>query len=258
MDFFLSADWLHQGGSYWFRWDHLLFVFLFIGLGILSAILLRKKDKKFVHKVLIILYVIATVTEMSWFIVKWVASGVDPVNHPFLIDYMIPLHSCFVFMYICPFALFSKNKIIRTASSNFIVIVNMIMGFITLFVGCPIKGYSALSFGGFISIFYHALIVIIPLIMIVTKYYDIKKEDIKYGLSLFGILALAVYIFDVITKADYFYLYDGHCFGILYEISEHVPHIVWTLIVVSCYVITAFIVHFFVVSLKWYLINKKK
>ena len=258
MGFQLSHDWLGRSGPYGFKWDHLLFVFLFLSLGILLALLIRKKDKKYVHKVLVILWIIATVVELSWYSFNWIMAIVDPKNHPFLIDYHIPIHSCFMFMYVCPFALFSKNKVIRTAASNFIVVVNMIMGFITCFVGCPATGYSALSIPGFVSIFYHVLIVIVPFTMLVSNYYDIKKWDIKYGLSLFGILALAVYIFDVITKADYFYIYDGHCFGILYEISEHVPHIVWTLIVVSCYVITAFIIHFFVVSLKWYLINKKK
>ena len=257
MDFLLSPDWLNRPGPYGFKLDHLLSVFILMCLGILLAIFLRKKNQKVVHITLTILWAIATFLEMGYLITRWVICIIDPINNPFLIDYMLPLHSCFMFMFVCPFALFSKNKYLKTASSNFLVVVNMIMGFITLFVGCPAKGYSALSFAGSISIIYHALIVIVPLIMLVTKYYDIQKGDIKFGLILFGVLAFFIWIFDAITKCDYFYIYDGHAFGILYEISENVPHIVWTLLIVTCYVLTALIIHYSVIYIK-YLINKKK
>ena len=77
---------------------------------------------------------------------------------------------------------------------NFLVIINMIIGFITLFVGCPPAGKSILSFEGIQSIIIHIDIVIVPFILIVTKYYDIQKSDLKYGLLLFGGLSLVMWI----------------------------------------------------------------
>ena len=180
----------------------------------------------------------------------------DPKNNPFNIETMLPLHSCTMFLYICPFALFVKEKTIRTAACNFLVVVNMIMGFITLFVGCPTPGYSALSFMGFHTLLYHSIIVIVPLIMLTTKYYDLKIKDIYYGLALFGILSVMIWTFDHVTGCDYFYFYDGHTFPVFKFISENVHHLVWTLIVGSCYIITALIIHFLVVLIK-YLIHKK-
>lgn len=258
MDFFLSTDWLNRPGPYGFKWDHLVSVLVFMALGLLLTFLIRKKDKKTVHITLVILWAVATTVEMGYFITRWTICAIDPVNNPFQIDYMLPLHSCFMFMFVCPFALFVKNKYVKTAACNFLVVVNMIMGFITLFVGCPTKGYSALSFVGMISIFYHALIVIVPLLMLLSGYYDIQKKDIKFGLALFGVLALLVWIFDAASGSDYFYIYDGHCFGILYEISENVPHLVWTLLIVTCYVLTALIVHFFVIWIKSLLSKRKE
>ena len=183
--------------------------------------------------------------------------GVDPANHPFRIDSKLPLHSCLMFFYLFPFAMFSKNKVIKLATSNFLVIVNMIMGFITLFVGCPSAGTSALSFDGVQILTYHGIIVIVPLIMVVTNYYDIQKNDWKYGLSLFGILSVIMWTFDAIAGCDYFFFYDGHTFPAFKFISENVHHLVWSLIVISCYVITAFATHFLVFGIK-YLIQKKK
>ena len=97
----------------------------------------------------------------------------------------------------------------------------------------------------------------VPLVMVVTGYYDIKIQDIKYGLLAFGILGTTMWIFDAFTGCDYFYFYDGHTFPVLKIISENVHHLVWTLIVVSCYVITGVAMHFLIIGAK-YLANKKR
>ena len=132
------------------------------------------------------------------------------------------------------------------------------MGFITLFVGCPPVGYSALSFSGIQSMVIHVIIVIVPLIMLVTNYYDLQKGDLKYGLALFGILGLSMWIFDAIAGCDYFFFYDGHTFPVFAFISENVPHIVWTLIVTTCYVLTAIIIHFTIYGIKTLIAKKNK
>lgn len=256
MEFFLKTDWLNREAPYSFQWDHWLLIAISIFAGVFLSLYLRRKDKETIKKWLIVLWAVATVSELGYFGFRFYLTIADPVNYPYSIDYMVPIHSCFMFMYIFPIAMFAKNKTIKLAATNFLVVVNMIMGFITMFVGCPSKGYSALSYSGLQSIFYHALIFIVPLIMVVTNYYDLQKWDIKYGISCFGVLTTLVWIFDAITGSDYFYIYDGHCFGILYEISENVHHLVWTLIVVSCYVITAFIIHFLIYFAKIFFAKK--
>ena len=258
MDFFNSKDWLNRGlESYAFQWDHLLFIAIMMGIGVFLALFLKKKDKKTIKTVLIVLWAIGTTIEVFYYVRTYIMCAVDPENYTFKLDSNLPLHSCLMFFYLFPFAIFSKNKIVRLATSNFLVIVNMIMGFITLFVGCPSAGYSALSFDGVQILTYHGIIVIVPLIMVVTNYYDIQKNDWRYGLALFGTLGTTMWIFDAIFGCDYFFFYDGHRFPAFKFISENVHHLVWTLIVVSCYVITAFATHFGIVGLK-YLIQKKK
>ena len=258
MEFFTSHDWLNRGlSSYAFQWDHIVFILVLVGLGVFLSLFLRKKSKKTIKIVMIVLWALGTALEISYYTYNYVMCAVDPANHQFTIDGNLPLHSCLMFFYLFPFAIFSKNRIIKLATSNFIVIVNMIMGFITLFVGCPSAGYAALSFDGVQILTYHGIIVIVPLIMVVTNYYDLQKDDWKYGLSLFGILSTFIWIFDAAFGCDYFFFYDGHKFPAFKFISENVHHLVWTLIVVSCYVITAFATHFLIVGIK-YLIKKKK
>ena len=257
MYFFYQPDWLNRQPPYAFQWDH----FLFIGIIMLNAVglcfLLHGKKEKTIKIVLISLWGFYILIQIIYYCLVYGQSINFPDKYPFNIEIMLPLHSCLMFMYVFPFAIFVKNKLIKTAASNFLVVVNMIMGFITLFVGCPPGGHSALSFFGFHTFIYHGIDVIVPLIMITTGFYDIRKKDIYCGLTLFGILAITIWIFDAISGCDYFYFYDGHTFPVFSFISDNVPNIVWTLIVTSCYVITAFATHFAVIGIK-YLVNKRK
>ena len=256
MDFFYQADWLNREPPYAFQWDHLLMIFLLMFIGVGLCFLLQKKEQRTIKIVLISFWGVYLLLWVLYVIAVYGRVISNPKEYPFDIETMLPLHSCLMFAYVFPFAIFVKNKVIKTAASNFLVVVNMIMGFITLFVGCPAAGYSAFSFFGMQTLLYHGIDVIVPLVMVATKIYDIKVKDIYYGLALFGILGLSVWIFDAITGCDYFYFYDGHTFPVFKFISENVHHLVWTLLIVSCYVITAVATHFLVIGVK-YLIEEK-
>ena len=258
MNIFTSRDWLNRGlDNYAFQLDHILFVVISMLVGVGLCFLLRKKSKKTIKIVLLSLWGFAVLSEVIYYGATYIMCIADPEKHPFDIEGMLPFHSCLMFLYVFPVAMFSKNKIIKTAASNFLVIINMIIGFITLFVGCPPVGSSTLSFVGLQSLILHVIIVIVPLIMVATNYYDIQLKDIKYGLALFGLLGITMWIFDACSGCDYFYFYDGHTFPVFKFISENVHHLVWTLIVVSCYVITGVATHFLIIGIK-YLLNKKK
>ena len=256
MNFFESHDWLNRPGpTYAFKLDHILFVIIGLIIGVALCFFLRKKDKKTIKIVLIAIWAFAVAIELFYYGYLYISC----INGSkiFDIEKMLPFHSCLMFLYVFPVAMFCKNQIIKTAACNFLVVINMIIGFITLFVGCPPVGDSALSFPGFQSLVLHLIIVIVPLLMVVTGIYDIQLKDIRLGLLAFATLGLTMWIFDAITGCDYFYFYDGHTFPVLKVISENVPAIVWTLIVVFCYTFTGCVIHFLIIGIK-YLINKKK
>ena len=256
MNFFESHDWLNRPGpTYAFKLDHILFVVIGLLIGVCLCFLLRKKDKKTIKIVLIAIWAFAVAIELFYYGYLYISC----INSSkiFDIEKMLPFHSCLMFLYVFPVAMFCKNQIIKTAACNFLVVINMIIGFITLFVGCPPVGDSALSFPGFQSLVLHLIIVIVPLLMVVTGIYDIQLKDIRLGLLAFATLGLTMWIFDAITGCDYFYFYDGHTFPVLKVISENVPAIVWTLIVVFCYTFTGCAIHFLIIGIK-YLISKRK
>ena len=256
MNFFESHDWLNRPGpTYAFKLDHILFVVIGLLIGVGLCFFLRKKEKKTIKIVLIAIWAFAVAIELFYYGYLYISC----INGSkiFDIEKMLPFHSCLMFLYVFPVAMFCKNQIIKTAACNFLVVINMIIGFITLFVGCPPVGDSALSFPGFQSLVLHLIIVIVPLLMVVTGIYDIQLKDIRLGLLAFATLGLTMWIFDAITGCDYFYFYDGHTFPVLKVISENVPAIVWTLIVVFCYTFTGCAIHFLIIGIK-YLISKRK
>ena len=256
MDFFNSNDWLNRGlDKYAFQLDHILFVVIGLLIGVGLCFLLLKKGKKVIKISLISIWALAVAIELFYYGYLYVSCINGSLT--FDIESMLPFHSCLMFLYVFPIAMFCKNKIIKTAACNFLVVINMIIGFITLFVGCPPVGSSALSFAGVQSLVLHIIIVIVPLIMVVTGYYDIQLKDIRLGLLAFATLGLTMWIFDAITGCDYFYFYDGHTFPVLKTISKNVPPLVWTLIVVFCYTFTGCAIHFLIIGIK-YLISKKK
>ena len=256
MDFFTTHDWLNRGlEKYAFQLDHIFFVVIGLLIGVGLCFLLYKKDKKVIKITLISIWAFAVAIEVFYYGYLYISCINGSLT--FNIENMLPFHSCLMFLYVFPVAMFAKDKIIKTAAFNFLVVINMIIGFITLFVGCPPVGDSALSFPGFQSLVLHLIIVIVPLLMVVTGTYDIQLKDIRLGLLAFFTLGLTMWIFDAITGCDYFYFYDGHTFPVLKIISENVPALVWTLIVVFCYTFTGCAIHFLIIGIK-YLINKKK
>ena len=259
MDFFTSNDWLNRPGpTYAFKLDHILFIVISMLIGVGLCLLLRKKEQKTIKIVLISLWAFAVAIELFYYGYVWIGAAIDPVNKPFNIRYDLPFHSCLMFLYVFPFAIFSKNKLVRVSASNFLVVINMIIGFITLFVGCPPVGKSVFSLSGLQSMILHVIIVIVPLIMVATNCYDLQIKDLKYGLALFGILGIVMWTFDLIAHCDYFYFFDGTTFPVLKTISENVPPIVWTLIVVFCYAFTGACIHFLICAIKFWLVPKLK
>lgn len=257
IEFLLDHDWLNrEGPSYAFKADHILFIVIVMALGIAAAILLRNCKRRTISIVLLSLWGVVVAFQSLYYGLHYYLCLIHYEDYVFDITSMLPLHSCSMFSFVFPVAFFVKNKYVKTAAMNFLVIVNMIMGFITLFVGCPTAGYSALSFFGFQTLMFHAIIVIVPLIMLVTKYYDLQIGDLKFGLMTFGTLATSMWIFDAITGSDYFYIYDGHTFPVFKFISENVHHLVWTLLIVSVYIFTGTLVHFGIVGIK-YLLSKR-
>ena len=119
MDFFTTHDWLNRPGpSYAFKLDHILFVVIGLLIGVGLCFLLRKKDQKVVRITLISIWAFAVLIELIYYGVTYAICAIDPVNHPFVLEKMLPFHSCLMFLYVFPVAMFCNLRIAALLAGN--------------------------------------------------------------------------------------------------------------------------------------------
>lgn len=253
MDSFFSArDWFGRTDeSFLFNFEHIVFIVMAFIIGIVLPLVLRraKVSRKTVHIVLIALWV-ATVV---WDLVKWLW-GMIPVFkglESFNVASGMPFHTCSVYMFVAPFALFAKGKV-RTAASSFLTELSLITGFVSLILSFAMMNcYSVFSFYGLHTMVYHSILYIMPMTMLITGYYKPQKKDFLYGFVAFMVVFAVIFTFDNIYKTDYMYIYDGSTFEIFKVISENVPHrLVWTVLAVMAYFIIIVVSHFVILGIQ--------
>ena len=180
-----------------FNFEHCLFIVFYIALAICIALWLRKNPKEFSKKVITVMWIITVIYD----IIKWSASwyvwhidgGIKNLSQIF------PLYTCSLILYITPIALFSKNMKLQTAAKNFICTMMLPLGFVSIFITLMMTSEcSIFSFYGFHTVFFHAMMFVIALSMLVSGYYQPQKKDIYKGLTLFISILVGIYIFNAI------------------------------------------------------------
>lgn len=243
-NFFSTRDWLGRTDeSFLFNFEHIAFIVMAFIIGIVLPLILRKAkvSRKTVHIVLICLWASCVV----WDLVKWlwgmipVFKGIEGFN----VASGMPFHTCSVFMFVAPFALFAKGKV-RTAASSFLTELSLITGFVSLILSFAMMNcYSVFSFYGLHTMVYHSILYIMPMTMLITGYYKPQKKDFLYGFVAFLVVFVIIFTFNNIYHTDYMYTYDGSTFEIFKSISQNVHRHVWTLLSVAAYFIIIVVSH---------------
>lgn len=220
-------------------------------------ILLRKLPTNKVEKVLIGLWIFYLVYDVVKYCISWSGTWID--NEPFNITTAMPLHTCSSFWYVAPIAFFSKNEKVKNAACCFLCTINMFDGIIGMFMATAMMScYSMFSFYGSQTMIYHAILFIALSIMLVTGYYKPQKKHLWSGYLCFLAIAIPVFVFDCIFKADYMYIYDCSLLDIFKFISDAMPHrLLWTLIAFIAYFIIDVVFHYTAIGVGA-LYNKRK
>lgn len=256
-DFIVDKDWLDRTGPFLFNFEHCLFIVFYITLAIFIALWLRKKPKEFSKKVITIIWIIILVGEIIKWSANWYVWHIDGQIKN--LSKIFPLYTCSLITYITPIALFSKNEKLQIAAKNLICTMLMPLGFVSIFIALMITpGCSILSFNGFYTVFFHAMMFVISLAMLGSGYYKPQKKDIYKSLTLFFSILVCVYILNAILKTDYMYIYDGHTFTVFSFIIDVLPHrICWTLIITAFYILIPITMHFIILKIQSVLEKRK-
>ena len=105
-----------------------------------------------------------------------------------------------------PIALFCKNEKATRACAAFICTISLFAGLVNFAVPCD---ESLFSFFGLHKTLYHYILMLTPAIMLGTGYIKLKLKDFLPIMIVLIVFGIPVYVFNVITKQDYMFTYDG-------------------------------------------------
>ena len=257
MDFLFERDWLGREQSFLYAPEYIVFFALVTVIAVMLPIFLRGVSDKKVRTVMICMWVFALVMDVFRWSIGWIDTAIT--GSEFSVGSALPLHTCSTFMYTVPLALFAKNEKIKTAVCNYLCTINLFGGIVGMYVATAMMSYySMASFYGAEHMIYHAIVIVLPLIMLVTGFYKPQKGDMWLGLIVFAIIATPTFIFDSIFAVDYMYIYDGSTLEPFKALAAIIPHrLVWTLVAVAGYVGITAIFQFSAIGIRT-LYNKSK
>ncbi len=184
-DFLPSAD---QLPGTLFTPLHFVVSACWIALIVIACIWLRKKDETILRRVFKILWCSTTVLE----IVKIVWETCCGAAVEFEASGILPLYPCSIFMYAMPFAIWGKGKV-RYAACGYVCSLGLLGGAINFVYPANIlNNYSCISFAGFHTLFYHGVLVLCAMLMLLSGYHSYKSVTKAHQLLLPAVPALVV------------------------------------------------------------------
>ena len=234
MEFFKKADWFNREGPYFYNVEHIIFIILALATCVIVPLLLRKKSPKTIKIVLICLWATALALDLLKYMQGWIRDAMG--DGTFGIGSELPFYTCSIFLFTLPFALFSRNDLIKRSVCAFLCTISLFGGLINFFLSFTLVNYSLFSFYGLHTCIYHLMLLLVPMIMLITGYYRPQWRDFVNAFIVFAIFALPVFIFDCIFGVDYMYLYDGSDLTPFAVIADAMPHhLLWTVVVTLGY-----------------------
>lgn len=232
-------------------WQHLVFVSIFVIIGVALAIILgnrnKNKDEVTKNKVLIWAAIIIDAFEIAKIIIGSVKTdGYWKMS--------LPLFLCSIQLITIPLAAFCKGRI-KEAALDFVLIFGILGGVLgTVGASQNYNAYPAFSWPNFVSATTHTISAFASLYIGISGMKSMKKENIfiTFGI-LFG-FGIAAYVANVILDYNYMFLmyHDETPYVFLYNFLNG-NKVLYPLAVMLLFV--AYIALFYFLSLK---ISKKK
>lgn len=167
---------------------HFLVSAFWIGLIVAACFFLCKKGERALQKVFTGLWITVVVLE----IVKIVWETCCGTTVEFEWGGILPLYPCSIFMYAMPFAIWGNGKV-RYAACGYVCSLGFLGGAINFVYPANIlNNYSCISFAGFHTLFYHGVLVLCAMLMLLSGYHSYTGVTKAQQLLLPAVPALAV------------------------------------------------------------------
>ena len=218
-------------------WQHLLFVGALLGIMVLLAIFLGKKNADGTpaqkNRVLIGAALLIDGLEIFKIVILCLRSeSLEPILRN------LPLFLCSIQLLALPIAAFSKGRI-KEAAMDFVCIFG-ILGAVcgTIGAGQNYNAYPVLAFDNVVSGITHSISGFASLYVMFAKFATLKKKNIWITCAILGVFCVAAYVANVTIPYNYMFLMagDGTPYDILYNLVGGSP-VFYPLLVVGLFVV---------------------
>lgn len=159
---------------------HLLAAAFWAAVVVLLCVFLRKKSERTLQGVFTGLWITLLVLEVAK--ITW--ESVSGATVSFEWSGVLPLYPCSIFMYAMPFAIWGKGKV-RYAACGYVCSLGLLGGLINfVYPANVLNNYSSISFAGFHTLFYHSVLVLCAMLMLLSGYHSYKRVTKAYQLLL--------------------------------------------------------------------------
>ena len=182
-----------------FSISHLI-LFLITAFIITISLIYTVKKKKDVLKILRILTIIAWLIEITNIIFKFRNNGAQAINS------YVPLYYCSLFLYASILSSFCKGSLKRIGDVT-ILVAGLAGGVIfLLYPSTSLTDYPAFHLVSISSFIYHGIMTYISILMIRTKYVELKTHDIYFYLPIVTIICIISYTINSITGSNLMFI----------------------------------------------------
>ena len=184
---------------------HFAFSAIMVIIVIAGILYVRRLDEKKIKVIFTVLWAVLTLAEMAKLI--WETSTGRTVSFNWTGN--LPVYPCSIWMYAMPFVIWGRGRV-RNAACGYVCTLGLLGGLINFVYPATILGnYSAISFPGFQTFFYHGAIVFSAFVLMTSGYHRIDHAENIFDCFLSVIPAVIMSIFantaNIILGTDYMF-----------------------------------------------------
>ena len=184
---------------------HFVFAAIMVAIVTSGILVVRRLDEKKIKTIFTVLWAVLTVAEMTKLV--WETTTGQTVSFNWVGN--LPVYPCSIWMYAMPFIIWGKGCV-RNAACGYVCTLGLVGGLINFVYPATILGdYSAVSFPGFQTFFYHGAMVFTAFVIITSGYHRIDHAQKLSDCFLAVIPAYIMSIFanaaNVILGTDYMF-----------------------------------------------------
>ena len=207
--FFAKPDIYKACGLY--NLKHLISIIVLIFLIIIGVKNTKIKKKEDITKIIKIFTIIVWILEIIKIIFNLFIGNINNVNT------YVPLYYCSILLYAGILSGFTKGKL-KNVGDIFLATGCLFAGICFLISpGTSLGIYPLFHFISFQSLFYHAVMIYLGIIIIKYKYVKVRISDIKYYSFLVFIICALAYIININFNGNLMFINEGFQLFLIFE-----------------------------------------